>query len=258
MTDAVQTLVAALAAGQVEVVDLTQPLSEETPILRLPEPFANTPRFRLRELSHYDERGPAWYWNAFEGGEHTGTHLDAPIHWVTGQDQDDVSQIPPARLIGPAVVIDHADRAAADPDHLLTVEDVEAFEASHGPLPDGGWLLYRTGWDARAQDEAAYLNADDTGPHTPGIDVACARWLADERPILGIGVETVGTDAGAAHSFDPPFPCHTFLLGAGKYGLTQLANVGRLPPTGALLIAAPLKIVGGSGSPMRVLALVPR
>ena len=156
------------------------------------------------------------------------------------------------------MVIDHADRAATDPDHLLRVEDVEAFEAEHGPLPEGGWLLYRTGWDARAQDEAAFLNADDTGPHTPGIDVACARWLATERPILGIGVETVGTDAGAAHSFDPPFPCHSFLLGAGKYGLTQLANVDRLPATGALLIAAPLKIVGGSGSPTRVLALVPR
>ncbi len=258
VTDAVQNLVAALAAGQVEVVDLTQPLSEETPVLRLPEPFANTPRFRLRELSHYDERGPAWYWNAFEGGEHTGTHFDAPIHWVSGQELDDVSQVPPSRLIGPAVVIDHADRAAADPDHLLRIEDVEAFEATHGPLPDGAWLLYRTGWDARAQDEAAFLNADDTGPHTPGIDVACARWLASERPILGIGVETVGTDAGAAHGFDPPFPCHAFLLGAGRYGLTQLANVGRLPPTGALLIAAPLKIVGGSGSPTRVLALVPR
>ena len=88
--------------------------------------------------------------------------------------------------------------------------------------------------------------------------MACARWLASERAILGLGVETVGTDAGAAHSFDPPFPCHSFLLGAGKYGLTQLANVDRLPPTGALLIAAPLKIVGGSGSPTRVLALVPR
>ena len=258
MTDAVQALVAALAAGQVEVVDLTQPLSEQTPILRLPEPFANTPRFRLWELSRYDERGPAWYWNAFEGGEHTGTHLDAPIHWVTGQQLDDVSQIPPARLVGPAVVIDHADRAAADPDHLLRVEDVEAFEAANGPLPEGGWLLYRTGWDARAHDEDAFLNADSSGPHTPGIDAACARWLADERPILGLGVETVGTDAGAAGGFDPPFPCHTFLLGAGKCGLTQLANLDRLPPTGALLIAAPLRIVRGSGSPARVLALVPR
>ena len=258
MTDAVQALVASLAAGQVEVVDLTQPLSETTPILRLPEPFANTPRFRLQELSRYDERGPAWYWNAFEGGEHTGTHLDAPIHWATGREQDDVSQIPPARLIGPAVVIDHADQAAADPDHLLTVEDLEAFEAEHGRLPDGGWLLFRTGWDARAADEAAFLNADDTGPHTPGVDVACARWLAEERAILGLGVETVGIDAGAAHSFDPPFPLHAFLLGAGRYGLTQLANLDRLPPTGALVIAAPLKIVGGSGSPTRVLALVPR
>jgi kynurenine formamidase len=258
VTDAVQALVAALAAGQVEVVDLTQPLSEETPILHLPEPFANTPRFRLRELSHYDERGPAWYWNAFETGEHTGTHLDAPIHWVTGQQLDDVSQVPPSRLVGPAVVLDHSAQVADDPDHLLSLQDVEAFEADHGPLPDGGWLLYRTGWDTRADDQAAFLNADDTGPHTPGIDAACARWLATERPIVGIGVETVGTDAGAAHGFEPAFPCHTFLLGAGKYGLTQLANLSSLPTTGALLVAAPLKIVRGSGSPTRVLALVPR
>jgi kynurenine formamidase len=258
VTDAVQALVAALAAGQVEVVDLTQPLSEETPILHLPEPFANTPRFRLRELSHYDERGPAWYWNAFETGEHTGTHLDAPIHWVTGQQLDDVSQVPPSRLVGPAVVLDHSAQVADDPDHLLAIQDVEAFEADHGPLPDGGWLLYRTGWDTRADDEAAFLNADDTGPHTPGIDAACARWLATERQIVGIGVETVGTDAGAAHGFEPAFPCHTFLLGAGRYGLTQLANLASLPTTGALLVAAPLKIVRGSGSPARVLALVPR
>jgi kynurenine formamidase len=258
MTDAVQGLVAALAAGEVEVVDLTQPLSEHTPILRLPEPFANTPRFRLRELSRYDDRGPAWYWNAFEGGEHTGTHLDAPIHWVTGQQLDDVAQIPPRRLVGPAVVLDRSAEVAKDPDYLLRIEDVEAFEAEHGRLPEGGWLLYRTGWDARADDEDAFLNADETGPHTPGIAADCARWLAEERPIVGVGVETVGTDAGAAGGFDPPFPCHSYLLGAGKYGLTQLANLARLPATGALLVAAPLKIVRGSGSPVRVFALVPR
>jgi kynurenine formamidase len=258
MPDAVQQLAAALAAGEVEVVDLTQPLSEHTPILRLPEPFANTPRFRLRELSRYDERGPAWYWNAFEGGEHTGTHLDAPIHWVTGQQRDDVAQIPPGRLVGPAVVLDRSAEVAKDPDYLLRVEDVEAFEAEHGRLPDGGWLLYRTGWDARADDEDAFLNADQAGPHTPGIAADCARWLAEERPIVGLGVETVGTDAGAAGGFDPPFPCHSYLLGAGKCGLTQLANLARLPATGALLVAAPLKIVRGSGSPARVFALVPR
>jgi kynurenine formamidase len=258
MPDAVQQLAAALAAGEVEVVDLTQPLSERTPILRLPEPFANTPRFRLRELSRYDERGPAWYWNAFEGGEHTGTHLDAPIHWVTGQQRDDVAQIPPGRLVGPAVVLDRSAEAAKDPDYLLRIEDVEAFEAEHGRLPEGGWLLYRTGWDARADDEDAFLNADESGPHTPGIAADCARWLAEERPIVGLGVETVGTDAGAAGGFDPPFPCHSFLLGAGKCGLTQLANLARLPASGALLVVAPLKIVRGSGSPARVFALVPR
>src|SRR5205814_428394 len=105
---------------------------------------------------------------------------------------------------------------------------------------------------------AAFLNANATGSHTPGVSAECARWLADQAPIIGFGVETVGTDAGAAHSFEPAFPCHTFLLGAGKYGLTQLANLARLPVTGAVLIAAPLPIVRGSGSPARVLALVLR
>jgi kynurenine formamidase len=160
-------------------------------------------------------------------------------------------------LVGPAVVVDKSAECAANPDFLLEIEHLEQWQAEHGPLPAGGWLIYRTGWDARAHDQAAFLNANETGPHTPGISVACAKWLA-EQSILGVGVETVGTDAGTAHSFDPPFPCHSFLLGAGKYGLTQLANVAQLPTTGAILIAAPLPIVGGSGSPARVLALVPR
>ncbi|MGH2820023.1 MAG: cyclase family protein [Actinomycetota bacterium] len=252
------SLVEALTTGSVEVIDLTQPLSEETPIIQLPEPFVNTPGFKMHELSRYDDRGPAWYWNSFEGGEHVGTHLDAPNHWVTGKDREDVSQIPLDRLIGPAVVIDKSAETSRDPDYLLTIDDIEAFEGEHGPLPAGGWLLFRTGWDARAHDQGEYLNADDSGPHTPGIDVDCARFLAEEAPIVGVGVETVGTDAGAAHSFEPPFPCHSFVLGAGKYGLTQLANVARLPATGAVLVVLPLKIVEGSGSPARALALVER
>ena len=255
--DVLATLGRSLAEGRIRVVDLTQPLSESTPIIQLPEPFANTPGFTLHELSRYDDRGPAWYWNSFESGEHTGTHFDAPIHWVTGRDLDDVSQVPLERTIGPAVVIDKAAEVAADPDYLLTIDDIRAFESEHGPLPDGGWLLYRTGWDTRAHDQAAFLNANETGPHTPGIDAACARWLAEDSPLVGLGVETVGTDAGAAHSFDPAFPCHHFLLGAGKYGVTQLANLARLPATGALFVAVPLKIEGGSGSPCRALALVP-
>ncbi|HEX6469505.1 MAG TPA: cyclase family protein [Streptosporangiaceae bacterium] len=251
-------LVTAIATGSVEVVDLTAPLSERTPVLRLPEPFANTVHFSLRELSRYDERGPAWYWNDIVTGEHTGTHFDAPVHWVTGRDGDDVSQVAPKRLVAPAAVLDATAPAAADPDFLLEVEHVREWTKTHGALPDGGWLLYRTGWDARSDDEGDFLNADETGSHTPGISPECARWLATETPIIGIGVETVGTDAGAAHGFEPAFPCHSFMLGAGKYGLTQLRNLDRLPPQGAVVVASPLPIVGGSGSPTRVLALVER
>ncbi|TQS31178.1 cyclase family protein [Microbispora sp. KK1-11] len=251
-------LVDGIRGGGIEVLDLTAPLSDTTPILLLPEPFGQTVPFSMQEISRYDDRGPAWYWNNFTTGEHTGTHFDAPVHWVTGRDGEDVSQVAPAKLIAPAVVLDFSAQSAADPDFLLEVDHVKAWEAEHGPLPDGGWLLYRTGWDARAHDQAEFLNADETGPHTPGMSPDCARYLAEETPITGIGTETVGTDAGAAHSFDPAFPCHSYLLGAGKYGLTQLRNLDRLPPTGAVVIASPLPIVGGSGSPVRVLALVER
>jgi len=246
-------LAAALAGGAVRVVDLTQPLSERTPVLQLPEPFVNTPGLSRRELSRYDERGPAWAWSVLEVGEHVGTHFDAPIHWITGRDGEDVASVAPDRLVGPAVVIDKSAEAADDPGFLLTVDHVRAFEAEHGPLPDGGWLLLRTGWDARADDQDAFLN----GGSTPGPDADCARWLARESPLVGIGVETVGTDAGAAGGFDPPFPVHAHFLGAGKYGITQLANLAELPPTGAVVVVAPLKLVGGTGSPARVLALVP-
>jgi kynurenine formamidase len=251
-------LVEALAAGRVEVIDLTAPLHEATPILMLPEPFGNTARFEREQISRYDERGPAWYWNNFRTGEHTGTHFDAPVHWVTGADREDVASVPVGRLIGAAAVLDVSARVATDPDFLLEIDDVGAWEAQYGRLPDDGWLLLRTGWQARAHSQSEILNADEAGPHTPGVSIECARWLAQSAPLLGIGVETVGTDAGAAHSFDPPFPCHAMMLGAGKYGLTQLYNLSLLPPTGAVVIASPLPIIGGSGSPCRVLALVER
>ena len=251
-------LIDALGSGQVEIVDLTASLSEMTPVIQLPPPFANTRKFQLSEISRYDDRGPAWYWNDISTGEHVGTHFDAPVHWVTGREGIDVSQVPARQLIAPAVVIDKSRECAQNPDYLLEAADIEAWEKRHGELPKGGWLLYRTGWDARATDQRRFLNADETGPHTPGISIECAKWLAEKAPIIGVGVETVGTDAGRAHSFDPPFPCHAFLLGAGKYGLTQLANLARLPATGAVVIAGPLPIVHGSGSPARVLALVER
>jgi len=250
-------LLEAVADGSVEIVDCTQPLSESTPVIQLPPPFANTPGLSREAISHYDDRGPAWAWYTLTIGEHVGTHLDAPIHWVTGKDGADVGSLGPGQLIGPACVIDKTTETEADNGYLLTVADLEAWEADNGRIPDGAWVLLRTGWQSRAQDQDAFLNAGDTGPQTPGPDVEASRWLAETRQILGFGTETVGIDAGAAHSFDPPFPLHNFLLGGGRLGLTQLANLDRLPLTGALLVVSPLRLVGGTGSPSRVFAFVP-
>ncbi|WIX84105.1 cyclase family protein [Amycolatopsis carbonis] len=251
-------LSAAITGGGIEVVDLTAPLTSSTPILQLPEPFANTIPFRLEEISRYDERGPRWYWNDIHTGEHTGTHFDAPVHWLSGKDGLDVSQAPLSTLVAPAVVLDASAKAQGNPDFLLSVDDVREWESEHGALPAGAWLLYRSGWDVHSNDQDEFLNADASGSHTPGVSPECAKWLAEETPIAGLGVETVGTDAGQAPGLDPAFPCHELLLGAGKFGLTQLRNLANLPATGAMLVISPLPIVGGSGSPARVFALVER
>jgi kynurenine formamidase len=256
-TSQVSALLTGLADGSVEIVDLTQPLSESTPVIKLPPPFSNTPGLSRELISQYDDRGPAWAWYTLTIGEHVGTHLDAPIHWVTGKDGADVGSLAPEMLIGPACVIDKTAETEADNGYLLTVADLEAWEAEHGQIPEGAWVLLRTGWQSRAHDEALFLNAGESGPVTPGPDVEAARWLATERGISGFGVETVGIDAGSAGGMDPPFPVHNFMLGAGRLGLTQLANLDRLPLTGALIVVSPLKLVGGTGSPSRVFAFVP-
>lgn len=258
MADLLLQLVEALAQGDVRVVDLTQSLGPDTVVIDLPPQFAPSPPLTMETISNYDESGPAWYWNTLHLGEHTGTHFDAPVHWVTGCDlpANTTDTIAPRSFVGPACVIDVSRQSADDPDFLLSSADVLSWEEAHGPIPHGAWFLLRTDWSKR-QGREAFLNADDNGPHTPGFSVECARFLATERPILGVGVETVGTDAGQAGMFDPPFPTHTFMHGAGKFGLASLTNLDQLPATGAIVIAAPLKIVNGSGSPLRVLALAP-
>jgi len=258
-TSILDALSNALAGGEVEVVDLTQPLEPNTPVIQLPPEFAASPGFSIEEISRYDERGPAWYWNKFACGEHTGTHFDAPIHWITGKDYENhaTDTIQVNRFIGPAFVIDVMDEVERDPDFLLTPAHIEAWEAEHGRITPDSWVLVRTGWSKR-RDPDDFLNIKEDGPHTPGFDPSTPPFLAEERDILGVGVETVGTDAGQAHGFEPAFPCHTLMHGANKFGLASLANLDRLPPTGAIVIAPPLKIVGGSGSPLRVLALVPK
>jgi kynurenine formamidase len=249
-------LVDAMASGALRTVDLTQTLSPDTPILSLPPEFGQCAPFSVEEISRYDDRGVAWYWNNFTMSEHTGTHFDAPVHWITGKDLADnsVDTVPPADFIAPAVVIDVSREAAANPDFLLSVSDIEAWESDHGRIPPRHWVLMRTDWSKRSV--ADYVNRRDDGAHTPGPSVEAVRFLVEERDAHGFGVETIGTDAGQAHLLDPPYPAHTLFHGAGRYGLQCLENLDQLPATGALIFAAPLKIKGGSGSPLRVLALV--
>ncbi len=250
-------LASALADGRVRVVDLTQPLGPDTPVIGLPPIFAPSPGVTIEEISRYDAKGPAWYWNTVKFGEHTGTHFDAPVHWVTGKDLVDNScdTIPARRLVGPACVIDVTRDVESNPDFLLTPERIAEWEAEFGLIPAESWVLLRTGWSRRATT-AAFLNVGADGPHSPGFDKRASELLAHDRDVLGVGVETIGTDAGQAATFDPPFPNHAIMHGAGKFGLASLCNLDQVPPTGAVVIAAPLKIVNGSGSPARVIALV--
>ncbi len=246
-----------ISTGKIRVVDLTQTLSPEFPHISLPPEMGQAWPFRIEEVSRYDERGPAWYWNNFSCGEHTGTHFDAPIHWVSGKDlpHNATDSIPPERFIGPACVVDCSKESAKDADFLLTRDYLLGWEKRHGTIPPKSWVLMRTDWSKR-HDPADYQNYDEEGQHTPGPDVDAVQFLVNERDVLGFGTESIGTDAGQAAHLRPPYPCHYFMHGAGRYGLQCLANLDQLPPTGAVVVAAPLKIRNGSGSPLRVLGLV--
>ena len=245
----------AIAAGSLRIVDLTFTLTPDFPVIALPPEFGQASPVRIRQISRYDESGPGWYWNDIALSEHTGTHFDAPIHWHTGKDlpNNAVDTLPLEHMIAPACVIDCSREAASDPDFLLTRPAVEAWEEANGRVPERSWVLFRTDWSKRNLKD--YANLKEDGAHTPGPSPEVMEWLVAERGILGFGAETIGTDAGQATHFNPPQPAHHFLHGAGRYGLQCLRNLDLLPPVGAILITAPLKILNGSGSPLRVLAI---
>ena len=245
-----------IANGKTKVFDLTHTLDPDFPVIILPPEFGQCARFRMEEISCYDHRGPAWKWHNISMSEHTGTHFDAPAHWISGRDLPNASvdEIDVKNFIGPICVIDCSDGANQNDDFELTAEIIKDWEAIHGTIPPNTWVFMRTDWSKRKGME--YLNMKEDGPHSPGPTPEAIRFLVEDRDIRGFGVETVGTDAGQGAHYIPPYPAHFYLHGAGKFGLQCLCNLDQLPATGAVLMAAPLKIKNGTGSPLRVLALV--
>ncbi len=213
--------------------------------------------FRLEEVSRYDDRGLAAYWNNFSCGEHTGTHFDAPIHWVSGRNlpNNSTDTVPVENMVAPACVVDCVKHVEQNADYLLSADFLRNWEEEHGRIPPRSWVLMRTDWSKRTDPES-YQNFDEEGQHTPGPGTDAVRFLVEERDVMGFGSECIGTDAGQAMHLRPPYPCHYYIHGAGRYGLQCLTNLDLLPPTGSVLFTAPLKIEQGSGSPLRVLALV--
>src|SRR3954466_9601979 len=180
-----EQLVSELNAGTIKVVDLTQPLGPDTPVIGLPAQFGASPGVSMDVISRYDDKGPAWYWNTISMGEHTGTHFDAPVHWISGRDLPDntTDTIPVERFVGPACVIDVTFDIVANDDYLLDVPTLERWELRNGRIPRGAWVLLRTGWSRREGD--GFMNVREDGPHTPGFDKATSLLLATDRDVLG-------------------------------------------------------------------------
>lgn len=250
-------LAKAISNESVKIVDLTNTLSPDFPVIILPPEFGQCEQFKIETLSRYDGNGPAWYWNNISMNEHTGTHFDAPAHWVTGKNipNNTVETIPVKDFVAPAVVINISEEAKINTDFLLTKEYLMEWEKIHGKIPPKNWIALRTDWYKLVGTEK-YLNMHEDGAHSPGPDKSAIEFLVFERDCLGLAVETIGTDAGQAFDFDPPLPAHSILHGNGRYGLQCLKNLDKLPTFGSIIIANPLKIEQGSGSPLRVLALV--
>ncbi len=235
-----------------QLVDLTHALNAETVFWP-----TSKETFALERLAFGPTPGGYFYAaNAFAMPEHGGTHLDAPIHFAEGGATAD--RVPLERLVLPALVIDVSGQAANDPDYRLTREDVRAFERRHGKVPAGSAVLLRTGWDRRWPDRKAYLGDDTPGDasrlHFPSFGVDAARLLIDERRIGALGADVASIDYGQSKDF----LVHRLAAARGVPGFENLRGLDALPATGALLLALPIKIEGGSGGPLRAVALVPR
>ena len=231
-------------------IDLSYAFSEETIY------WPTEDGFRLDELA-YGETEAGYFYSSYKisTAEHGGTHLDAPIHFFRGGMS--TAQIPLDRLIAPVVVVDVSARAT--PDYRIEVTDLEAWERAHGRIPDGAILLLRTGWGERWPERLSYLGTERTGPeavaelHFSGIHANAARWITDQRNIAAVGIDTPSIDYGQSSGFE----AHVIIYGANIPGFENVANLHELPEEGAFVVALPMKVAGGSGGPLRIVAFVP-
>jgi len=238
--------------GSGTIIDLTHAFDAETIY------WPTAPGFDLKvDFKGSTEGGYYYEANSFSAAEHGGTHLDAPSHFAEGGQHADA--IPLSHLMGPAVVIDVSRQAAADRDYLVSVADFEAWEATHGRLPDGVIVLLRTGFDQFWGDREAYLGTAARGPeavpllHFPGLHPEAASWLVEHRAIHAIGLDTASIDFGQSTGFES----HRILFAANIPAFENVANLAGLPVSGFQVIALPMKIRGGSGGPLRIIAIVP-
>ena len=235
------------------IIDLTYAFDSETIFWPTEEGF-------VLEKGNEGVVEAGYYYAAhrFRTAEHGGTHIDAPIHFHA--ERPTVDQIPLDRLVGPAVLVDVSDRCAADTDHRVSVTDFEAWESRHGPIPTASIVLIRTGFGRFWPDRKAYLGTDERGPsaveklHFPGLHPEAARWLIDERQIHAVGLDTASVDHGPSKQFET----HRVLFEASVPVFENLAELDRLPPAGFTVVALPIKIRGGSGGPLRAIAILPQ
>jgi kynurenine formamidase len=234
------------------VIDLTHPFDATTIYWPTEEGFVLEPGFAGKT-----EKGFYYEAHSFRSAEHGGTHIDAPIHFA--ENGRSVDAIPVEQLLGWAFVVDVRGAAAADADYEVSVADLERFEARHGRLPPSSLVLLHTGFGERWPDRASYLGTDERGAqataklHFPGLAPDAARWLVNERAISAVGIDTASIDHGPSTHFES----HRILFAANVPAFENVAHLERLPPTGAFVIALPMKIAGGSGGPLRIVATLP-
>jgi kynurenine formamidase len=231
-----------LSRGFRDTFDLTHTLSSQTPVYPVFRPMQYVEKFTIAK--------DGFGCGELTFNEHTGTHMDAPIHFVAGKTS--VDRLPVDKFFAPLAVVSIKERVDKDPDTAVSVDDILAWERRHGRLPAGAFVAMYSGWDLRIGDPRTFLNADANNTmHTPGFGGEAAKFLTEQRDIVGVGVDTLSLDLGTSTA---PV-AHLAVLGAGKYGVEVIANLAAVPPAGATIIVGAPKHLGGTGGPVRLFAV---